>query len=62
MIYEVRKACNVTLHGHFVELVAITNTPHPADCPCISCKPRPEKPKPQPYDSLYLKQRRSQEI
>lgn len=57
--YEVRRAFNVTLHGHFVEI--IDTTIHPADCACVICKPRPEKIRP-PYDSLYLKQKRSQEI
>jgi hypothetical protein len=55
--YEVRKACNVWLWGNFVELVACgPDDPHPADCQCVSCVPRPEKTR-QPYDELYLKQK-----
>ena len=57
MKYEVRKACNVFMYGNFVELIDIANTPHPADCPCIDCKPQPGKPSPPPYDELYLKQK-----
>ena len=48
--YEVRKACNVFMHGNFVELVDAR--PDPADC-----VPDPPKPR-QPYDELYVKQRR----
>lgn len=49
-LYEVRKACNVFLYGNFVELVDAR--PDPADC-----IPDPPKPR-QPYDELYIKQRR----
>lgn len=54
MTYEVRKAHNVWLYGNFVDLVW-TDDPHPTDCQCVDCVPRPEK-KRQPYDELYLKQ------
>lgn len=57
--YEVRKACNVFLYGNFIELVDARI--HPNDCGCVQCKPRPEKVR-APHDSLYLKQKHSQEI
>lgn len=59
MKYEVRKACNVWLYGNFIDLV--DTRIHPADCDCVQCKPRPEKPR-APYDELYLKQKFGQEI
>lgn len=52
-IYEVRKGLNRYL-GNFVEIVPID--PHPVDCPCVICDPRPQKLRP-PYDELYLKQK-----
>ena len=55
MKYEIKKACNVFMYGNFVELV--DTTIHPEDCVCVECKPREPKPAPQPYDSLYLKQK-----
>lgn len=58
-LYEVRRAANVTLHGHFIELV--DTTVHPADCTCVQCVPEPPKVR-QPHDSLYLKQKLGQEI
>jgi hypothetical protein len=57
--YEVRKACNVWLYGNFIEL--IDTTVHPVDCTCVTCRPKPAKPR-APYDSLHLKQKLSQEI
>jgi hypothetical protein len=55
--YEVREDFNIFMYGHFVW---VTDA-HPADCACGSCRPQPEKPQPQPYDSLYLKQKKSRD-
>jgi hypothetical protein len=52
--YEVRGALLRWVEGDFVDLV--DTTIHPKDCPCVSCKSRPE-PIRQPYDELYLKQK-----
>ena len=38
--YEVRRDFNLYL-GAFVELVDTTG-PHPTECECIDCKPRPK--------------------
>jgi hypothetical protein len=39
-LYEVRHPLNRYL-GAFIELVDTTG-PHPTDCECIGCKPRPK--------------------
>jgi hypothetical protein len=56
---ELHRDFNIFMYGPFTEVV--DTTIHPADCTCMQCKPRPEKIR-QPYDSLYLKQKYSQEL
>lgn len=58
-LYEMRTAAAANLFGNFVELV--DTTVHPLDCTCVQCVPQPPKVR-QPYDSLYLKQKYSQEF
>ena len=55
-LHELRTEALRFMYGAFVPLVDVANTPHPCDCQCVTCVPRPEV-KRQPYDSLYLKQK-----
>ena len=55
-LYELRTDALRFMYGAFVPLIDVANTPHPSDCQCVTCVPRPEV-KRQPYDSLYLKQK-----
>lgn len=54
MSYEVRKDFNQYL-GYFVEIEPIE--PHPSDCKCVECKPRPPRQY-REYDELDTKQDR----
>lgn len=53
-LYELRTDALKFMYGAFVELVDVANMPHPSDCQCVTCVPRP-KVKYQPYDELYVK-------
>ena len=55
-LYELRTEALRFMYGAFVPLFDVANTPHPSDCQCVMCVPRPEVTR-QPYDELYLKQK-----